>query len=218
MSGLDMFVLAYIEDKQQLREQLLPLLNEFNGWISKQTKMKLDYEYEEQREKHIVLCNEAADRIQEGIELICTDSQAFEAFRFANEMMLYQRSFSLEAAIYRKSGTHSEDLSLKGRWRPFQLAFILLNIKSILDPTCKERNWVDLLWFPTGGGKTEAYLGLASFVMALRRLRGVSQGVEGYAGTTILMRYTLRLLTIQQFQRASTLICAAEFLRSKNPV
>ena len=97
------------------------------------------------------------------------------------------------------------------------MAFILLNIKSILDPTCEERNWVDLLWFPTGGGKTEAYLGLASFVMALRRLRGVSEGIEGYAGTTILMQYTLRLLTIQQFQRATALICAAEYLRSKNP-
>ncbi|MCC3646869.1 DNA helicase [Cytobacillus oceanisediminis] len=217
LSGLDMYVLAYIDDQQQLKEQLMPLHKEFDNWINEQKEILLESSYEEQRENHINLCNEAAARIKEGIVLVCDDPQAFEAFRFANEMMLYQRSFSMKAANYRKTGTHGDELKLEGRWRPFQLAFILLNIKSVLDPTCKERNWVDLLWFPTGGGKTEAYLGLASFVMALRRLRGVSKGVEGYAGTTILMRYTLRLLTIQQFQRASALICAAEFLRSKNP-
>jgi hypothetical protein len=57
------------------------------------------------------------------------------------------------------------------RWRPFQLAFILMNLAGIADPTHADREVVDLLFFPTGGGKTEAYLGLAAFTLVLRRLR-----------------------------------------------
>jgi hypothetical protein len=94
-------------------------------------------------------------------------------------------------------------------WRPFQLAFILLCLEGITDPDSPDRDLTDLLWFPTGGGKTEAYLGLIAFTILLRRLRGPSTG----GGVTALMRYTLRLLTIQQFERAASLICALEVLR-----
>lgn len=72
----------------------------------------------------------------------------------------------------------------------------------------------DLLFFPTGGGKTEAYLGLSAYTMALRRLQGVVAGRVGDEGVAV-MRYTLRLLTIQQFQRATALICACESIRRK---
>ncbi len=71
----------------------------------------------------------------------------------------------------------------------------------------------DLLWFPTGGGKTEAYLGLTAFTMAIRRLQPRFGELDAAAGIAVMMRYTLRLLTIQQFERAATLICAAEVLR-----
>ncbi|GAY78687.1 superfamily II DNA and RNA helicase [Sporolactobacillus inulinus] len=217
MTGLDMYVLSYLENPTDLKKELSPLLNKYDEWIDKQRNIEVEDNLIKQRDKHIKDMEEAYGRIKEGIDLVCDNDQYFEAFKFANEIMLYQRSFSEASKHYRTTGEHLKKMELKGRWRPFQLAFILLNIKSIIDPNCEERDFVDLLWFPTGGGKTEAYLGLATFVMVLRRLRGVKVGVEGYAGTTIIMRYTLRLLTIQQFQRASALICAAEYLRIQNP-
>src|SRR3712207_126736 len=97
-------------------------------------------------------------------------------------------------------------------WRPFQMGFILQCLASVADARHPDRDLADLLWFPTGGGKTEAYLGLTAFTLALRRLRPDPAGLETGAGTSVLMRYTLRLLTIQQFQRALALLCACEHL------
>jgi hypothetical protein len=98
------------------------------------------------------------------------------------------------------------------KWRPFQLAFQLLTLESASDSTHPDRDIVDLIWFPTGGGKTEAYLGLAAYVIFLRRLRHGDKG----AGTAVITRYTLSLLTAQQFQRAATLICACELIRQES--
>src|SRR5260370_3530360 len=104
------------------------------------------------------------------------------------------------------------------RWRLFQMAFVLLNLPSLTDLNHRDRSHetdavADLLWFATGGGKTEAYLGLTGYRLALRRLQGVVEGRRGDYGVAVLMRYTLRLLTLQQFQRAAALICACENIR-----
>jgi hypothetical protein len=97
------------------------------------------------------------------------------------------------------------------QWRAFQIAFILASLRSTADAADPDRERVELIWFPTGGGKTEAYFGLAAFSIFLRRLRNPAD-----TGVQALMRYTLRLLTAQQFQRASRLICAMEFVRRLN--
>src|SRR5262249_48902576 len=149
----------------------------------------------------------AAERIEKGISLL-QDEQVLDAFRIANKVMAVaaRRRFGV---IQGKEPSSVAPPS----WRPFQLAFLLMNLRGIVEPTDADREVVDLLFFPTGGGKTEAYLGLAAFMLILRRLR--NPGIAS-AGVSVLMRYTLRLLTLDQLSRASTLICALEMERQQH--
>ncbi|MBN1991887.1 MAG: DISARM system helicase DrmA, partial [Anaerolineae bacterium] len=170
-------------------------------------------------------CREALARIRAGLALLDENPQAADAFQFANRAMYLQRIRSIYARLVRQ-GQQPDlaqiDQPQNRSWRPFQLAFVLLNLPGLVDPTHPDRSdatgaLADLLWFPTGGGKTEAYLGVAAFTMALRRLQPELGGLSGQAGVAVLMRYTLRLLTLQQFQRATALICACEIIRRENP-
>jgi hypothetical protein len=133
---------------------------------------------------------------------------AREAFAIMNEAMAMAARRRI-AAIQRKR----PDEVVPYPWRPFQLAFILLNLVGLTDKRSPEREIVDLLFFPTGGGKTEAYLGLAAYTIAMRRSR--APGVLG-AGVSVIMRYTLRLLTLDQLSRAAGLICALEMIRTRD--
>jgi hypothetical protein len=156
--------------------------------------------------------------------VLAKDPTANEAFRFANRAMALQRVQTQAAEKRRRGDTRPlpEIAAEVGNdpanrsWYPFQLAFVLLNLPSLADPKHKDRrDTADLLWFPTGGGKTEAYLGLTAFTLAMRRLQGVVGGRVGDRGMAVLMRYTLRLLTVQQFQRATALVCACEVIRRR---
>jgi hypothetical protein len=169
-------------------------------------------------------CDRAKQRIKAGIDLIDGDSMAEEAFRFANHAMWQQRVHTIFSRKVRKKelkpedGTAAVDLPENRSWRLFQLAFILLNLPSLTNLHDPERSHetdavADLLWFATGGGKTEAYLGLTAYTLALRRLQAPIDGRPGDHGVAVLMRYTLRLLTLQQFQRAAALLCACEVIR-----
>ena len=172
------------------------------------------------------------DQLVAGVEHLLSDDEALRCFRFMNRVMADQRVHSqiteLRAAtpmlsvadatrrVAEKKDAHS--------WRAFQLAFVLMQLPALSDPAAAARSGstaaAQLLFFPTGGGKTEAYLGLAAYTFAVRRRQGLvgSAGdeVDGGAGVAVIMRYTLRLLTSQQFQRATTLVCAAELARRED--
>jgi hypothetical protein len=223
---LDMKELAEIPD---LSTALSSLTIAYSEWITQQTAKIADStadlgDYQEAAKSAMANCQITCDRIQAGIDLLQTDSKVTEAFRFMNLAMWQQRIHSIYAENKRR-GEASEwdniDIPKNRTWRPFQLAFILLNLPSITEldhpDRCHPTDAIaDLLWFPTGGGKTEAYLGLTAYTIGLRRLQGDIAGRSGAAGVAVLMRYTLRLLTLQQFQRATTLICACEEIRRQD--
>ena len=206
------------------------LCTEYESWIHKlEDKCESLGEFDPAPQHHIQQCKTAVLRMRRGIELLKSDRNSLEAFQLANRAMLMQQVHSkLRRSIgepWEKLPTKVDDYSSswphkRGFWRSFQVAFILMNLRGLetdeqlidLDgePT-NERDIVDLIWFPTGGGKTEAYLGLAAYMIFKQRLDG-----EEDAGCKVLMRYTLRLLTSQQFQRASSMICACEVLRRTN--
>ena len=149
---------------------------------------------------------DAEARISAGIALLEANAIARDAFRLMNEAVAM-------AARRRNAGRDGDPAASRPpAWRPFQLAFILLNISGLADRYHPDREIADLLFFPTGGGKTEAYLGLAAFTISWRRISG--PGLLG-AGVTVIMRYTLRLLTLDQLGRAAGVICALELLRQK---
>jgi len=219
---LDMRALAEM-DKADLIQTLAILADDYDAWIGEQRARigKDVVGYDAVAGQAMDRCEEALRRLRQGISTLDKDDKALEAFRFANRAMALQRAHSVYA-LGRRRGDKVElddiDVPENRSWRPFQLAFILLSIPPLADPTHGDRTKpvdaiADLLWFPTGGGKTEAYLGVAAFTVAVRRLQGDLGGLDASRGLSVIMRYTLRLLTVQQFQRATTLVCAMEVLR-----
>ena len=202
-------------------------------------------DYRDAAKGNIEKCKLSLFRIEKGIQLLLDAdevSDLVKCFRWMNRAMIWQQQRS-KAKIrkWQKTGTgKNQTLVLdyldketnmaafqsleefhngkyNGKWRPFQLAFVLMNIESIIDVKSKEREIVDLIWFPTGGGKTEAYLGLTAFNIFYRRIKGKKESNwDHYGGTAVLMRYTLRLLTTQQYERAASLICACDLIRLEN--
>lgn len=225
---LDMSTLASLP-RDELIAGLGVLTDDYANWIAEQeARISGDVqEYEVAARHAIERCGRVLDRLKRGVEVLRTDGGALEAFRFANSTMASQRVHGIYALRRRRGEEISisdVDIPRNRSWRPFQLAFLLLAIPSLADPTHPDRTEsleanADLLWFPTGGGKTEAYLGVAAFAMAVRRLQRnlYLGGLDSGRGLAVIMRYTLRLLTLQQFQRASTLVCAMEVARRKDP-
>jgi len=200
--ALDPEVLAETWQPERVRARLQLLVDGYRAWIQGQQALTATLPAAQQSvaEVHLQQCRQAADRIQQAIEILATDENVRLAFCFANKAIALQSRWVRGQVLI---------------WHPFQLAFILLNIPALADPLHPDRHTCDLLWFPTGGGKTEAYLGLAAFTLALRRRRACHNrdGGNTGAGVGVLSRYTLRLLTIQQFRRALGVITACERLR-----
>ena len=211
VTGLSMKSLGF-GDWEKVELSLLTLCDGYESWIKTQEAdiPSLTVDLRPVALTHIDACRKAVQRIRDGISVLSADPLSRLAFQYANRAMLQQRARTdwLKAGRTTDKPTESETFT----WRPFQIAFILLSLPGIANPKSPDRDIADLLWFPTGGGKTEAYLGLIAFTIFLRRLRSKGKA----AGVTVLMRYTLRLLTIQQFERASLLISACELIRATN--
>jgi hypothetical protein len=223
-----MRMLAGIDQGSDGTEQLEAIVSEYEAWISVQRGRipSLNARLQETAEAHMEHCSEAARRMRDGLSLLASNPQVRRAFQLANLAMLTQQvrsrreartaTFDQETATLQFAEPY-EPLDLNSerargsQWRAFQIAFILATLRSTADAPDADRERVELIWFPTGGGKTEAYLGLAAFSIFLRRLRDPAD-----TGLQTLMRYTLRLLTAQQFQRASRLICAMEHVRRQH--
>lgn len=195
--------------KPQLIGTLSALADGYAAWIVKERARcedQLPEQLRSQAAQNLDRCENALTRMREGIGSIEIDSNVELAFRLANRAMYIQAAW---AAGCSNAHEHSAPDEYDFRWRPFQVAFCLLCLSSAYDRTHPDRDIFDLIWFPTGGGKTEAYLLLSAFVLFHRRLTAGENG----NGVGVLMRYTLRTLTVQQFQRAAALATSCEQLR-----
>ncbi|WP_430292887.1 helicase-related protein [Pseudomonas sp. B1-22] len=218
-------------------EALDRLAGEYAAWIEAREadSSGLEHHLREVATRHLDGCRKCLTRIREGIAILQQDEIALEAFRLANKGMMLQQIASKQIVrrpLVRLDGNvvaaklaegqprtpwevwaaDSEKVGI-GNWRAFQAAFVLMSIAGLVDGRSDDREVVDLIWFPTGGGKTEAYLAVAAFYMFHQRLIAHPDDELRRDGTNVFMRYTLRMLTTQQFQRAASLICAMEQIR-----
>ncbi|MDX6739038.1 DISARM system helicase DrmA [Actinocorallia sp. A-T 12471] len=233
---LDMAELA-VASREALRSGLSPIVDGYARWLDAEERRTESLPEHLRRVGRDTVddARGVQEQLSEGLEHLLRDEDALLCFRFMNRVMADQRvhtqigelraknpSLSIEAA---RAAVLGEDPSRAHSWRTFQLAFILMQLPLLTDPGSARRSGdlakAQLLFFPTGGGKTEAYLGLAAYTFAIRRRQGRLETpdgpLNGGSGVAVLMRYTLRLLTAQQFQRAAALVCAAELARLASP-
>ena len=231
--SLEMYKMSSYGSFTETCAELHLMCEKYREWIDglRIARNKLDSKYTDAADRHIVNCEKCLSRMEKGVLLLEQDKDVRIAFQYMNLAMLMQQlHYNLPLQKWENDGNNGikipdpvqmpkvsdkdtwyGDKNRYGKWRPFQLAFILMNLKSMCDDRCSERSVVDLIWFPTGGGKTEAYLGLSAYTIFIRRLHNKED-----KGTAILMRYTLRLLTAQQYERASAMICACDMIRQQN--
>ena len=202
---LSAYKLSELWDPEKIYSSLSPLVTAYKKWIELKKVIEKDLSEENGKvaQDLIKIQSEFVNRLQSSLEIIKNDEDARLSFCFANRTIWLQNKWK-----------GNPDFT----WKPFQLAFLLLNIEPLTNKNSQYRSKVDLLWVPTGGGKTEAYLGIMAFLMVFRRRQSVSGKTDEPTGggTAILTRYTLRLLTTQQFRRTLRMITAAEYLRIQN--
>lgn len=211
-------------DKSTIIQKLKLFAQEYKNWITEQEKTTAEDNYKKPLNTILEKQNKTYERLIKNIDFLNENKVAFKAFLLANTAMYIQMLISNKDLFGNKGIELSEIKSdfeynsldffknhtFKPNYRPFQLAFFLLNIESTINEDSDDRNnVVDLLWFPTGGGKTEAYLAITAFTIISRR---ILHGKDS-DGVSVIMRYTLRLLTAQQFERATKLILSLDFLR-----
>lgn len=230
--SLEMFKLSDYGSKEYIIDELKHLCSEYGNWIKSLNDKLPEIDDKGTASRHITACEDCLRRMRDGVSLLESNDKVLLAFQLMNRAMLLQQlhynlplqtwTVDKDDNLYLENPVeqlpditdtetwYQKDVRVYGKWHPFQLAFVLINLRSMYQNDCDDRQIVDLIWFPTGGGKTEAYLGLSAYTIFIRRLLNKSN-----SGTAILMRYTLRLLTSQQYERASSMICACETIRKE---
>jgi hypothetical protein len=200
--------LAELDSADAVRAALAGIPEQYGAWLAQERARlaTLSDRRAQVAEQVLFRAERARERIREGIELLATSADARRAFCTANRAM----------AMAARQRSPERYRSEAPAWRLFQLAFVLLDLPAIADPEHGDRDTVELIFFPTGGGKTEAYLGVIAFTLVWRRMTGAQRPDRGL-GVAVILRYTLRLLTLDQLGRAATLICALEMLRRNQP-
>ena len=204
-------------------------INLYAEWISENTLRITEAKDKMFASENLSKCENDMQRMRANVEnILMGNNENMHCFRLMNSAMFMQlwhnkkdnqnivvtEDPDLDEEFYKDANDKIFPSTPHAAWRPFQLAFILLNLDGIIQHTedtgwTKRNDLVDLVWFPTGGGKTEAYLGIIALCIIYRRRKFKEQG----SGVAAIMRYTLRLLTTQQFQRALRLILALEQIR-----
>lgn len=206
--------LAEVHQDPDVLDELQVFVDDYSDWIDNQRTLLGAVSARHAEAAKRISCRQALarDRMLDAIDLLRADGEIRRVMSVAMVAMREQMLQSRFIETYPGARRRSEDFDScnEPRFRMFQLAFVLVSLPSTLDSGHTDRELVDLVWFPTGGGKTEAYLALAAIEIIHRRLMGGARG----GGTVVLTRYTLRLLTAQQFQRSATLICALERMRT----
>lgn len=241
IEGVTLEMLKYgpSSDFKKSIQELRLMCDKYEEWIVKLeqeaehlTEVYSRKDFGDTAKRHIKNCKNCLSRMRDGISLLESNETVRIAFQYMNlAMIMQQLHYNLPLQKWESDASDNLYLESKistlpdpydsetwygnkgryGKWRPFQLAFVLMNLRSMLERDCPDREMVDLIWFPTGGGKTEAYLGLSAYTIFIRRLMNKDD-----SGTAILMRYTLRLLTAQQYERASSMICACDIIRKEH--
>tara|TARA_B100000676_G_scaffold157266_1_gene154976 strand:+ start:3501 stop:10052 length:6552 start_codon:yes stop_codon:yes gene_type:complete len=195
------------------------LVNEYKNWITNQRKLLSDdttisNDLKDEGMENLDECEDSCKQIEKGIDFICNDERARLAFCFMNSVMSEKR---------KHDNQDKPESFQKLNWREFQMAFILQSLRGVVGIDKEEQKTADVLWFPTGGGKTEAYLGITAFAISYRRLlfENETKNQDGEVlnsdgGVCVISRYTLRLLTIQQFQRALGVFVVSDLRRIQN--
>lgn len=213
-----------------VKSELTHFVEKYKEWIDLKRE-KEEYRNNLIAECELNKCESDYERMRDNLVFL-DDPMKMQIFRLMNSAMFIQllhkenggktgvNLIDNKNIDYHEVADYIYEKGKSAGWRAFQLAFILLNLDGLWkhedDVNWEKRNRIaDLVWFPTGGGKTEAYLGLIALFILNRRIEFKDDNHQG-RGVTAIMRYTLRLLTLQQFQRSSMLILGLEKLRIQN--
>jgi hypothetical protein len=201
-----------------VQEKLNQIIDDYEAWFIEQSNSKQDGKeiFKQESETNRQILKDTIADMKSGLHLILTEAKVRECFKLASYAMYLQRSASSKSLHSNYEEEVYYPINASHKWRPFQIAFLLMSIPSLVDKSNIKEKPVDIIWMPTGGGKTEAYLGLAAFTILWERNRG--RELKKSRSMNVFMRYTLRLLTTQQVERAASMICALEYIRKLDKI